>query len=307
MGLFSFNYAKPGPGVDANEPEKKGFFRFWEVIFEKFSKLIGTNALHAALSIPYLIILYIIAPVSGEWLQNLAAEMMQNTNDIEIIAETLSMGLRAMFALGVFMLWGSGPSSAMYSYITRCFTRRDPVWIMSDGFDKFKENFKQGMIVVIIDIAALVLGINALWVYYNFYLQSGGMQWMLLCSLMAMIFVVYTWMHFYIYQIMVTFECTIGQIYRNSLLFAIAGLPINLLLTVLNIVIIVGLFLVISNPLIVIIADLLFLALLMRFPIEFTAARKIRKVIIDAQEKTMPKKEYIDDDGENAVNGEEDA
>ena len=44
MGLFSFNYAKPGPGVDANEPEKKGFFRFWEVIFEKFSKLIGTNA-----------------------------------------------------------------------------------------------------------------------------------------------------------------------------------------------------------------------------------------------------------------------
>lgn len=295
MGLFSFNYAKPGPGIDANEPEKKGFFRFWEMVFEKFSKLIGTNALHAALSIPYLIILYIIAPVSGEWFQNFAADITQNANDMEVIAETLSMGFRAMFALGVFMLWGSGPSSAMYAYITRCFTRRDPVWIMSDGFDKFRENFKQGMVVVIIDLIVLVLGINAVWVYYHIYSSTGGTVWMLLCSLMCVIFLVYTWMHFYIYQIMVTFECKISQLYRNSLLFAIAGLPVNLMLTILNAAVIAGLFLVL-NPLVVIIADLLFLAILTRLPIEFVSARKIRKILIDNQEKTMPKKEYIDDE-----------
>ena len=92
---------------------------------------------------------------------------------------------------------------------------------------------------------------------------------------------------------MVTFECKIGQLYKNALLFAIAGLPMNLLLTIINVVLIAGLFLVL-NPLVVILADLIFLAVLMRFPIEFTASRKIRKVIIDAQEKTMPKKEYID-------------
>lgn len=293
MGLFSFNYAKPGPGVDANEPEKKGFFRFWEIIFEKFSKLIGVNALHAALSIPYLIILYIIAPVSEEWLQNFAAAMTENANDMDLIAETLSMGFRAMFALGVFMLWGSGPSSALYAYVTRCFTRRDPVWIMSDGFDKFKENFKQGMVVVIVDIVALVLGINAVWFYYQIYVSTDSMLWMFMCSLMVVVLLVYTWMHYYIYQIMVTFECKIGQLYKNALLFAIAGLPMNLLLTIINVVLIAGLFLVL-NPLVVILADLIFLAVLMRFPIEFTASRKIRKVIIDAQEKTMPKKEYID-------------
>ena len=67
------------------------------------------------------------------------------------------------------------------------------------------------------------------------------------------------------------------------------------MLTILNAAVTAGLFLVL-NPLVVIIADLLFLAILTRLPIEFVSARKIRKILIDNQEKTMPKKEYIDDE-----------
>lgn len=296
MGLFSFNYAKPGPGVDPDAPEKKGFFRFWEIIFEKFSKLLGANALHAALSIPCLLILYLIAPVSTEWVQNFVAGVAENAGDVDAMAQNLMLTFRTVFAVGIFMLWGSGPSSAMYAYITRCFTRRDPVWVISDGFDKFKENFKQAIVVAIIDVVVIVLGYNAIWFYYSTYKSQGNMIWMFLCSLMVMMSVVYTWMHFYIYQLMVTFKCTLKQLYKNAALFAIAMLPINLFLTILNAVIIIGLFTVL-NPMFAILLDLIVLAVFLRFPIEFTASRKINKLLLQNREKTMPEKKYIHEDG----------
>lgn len=294
MGLFSFNYAKPGPGVDANEPEKKGFFRFWEIIFEKFGKLMGLNTLHAILSIVYLLILFFIAPVNDNWLISLAQDASQDAETVETVAFTFTIMLRAIFALAVFMLWGSGPSSAMYAYVSRCFTRRDPVWIMSDGKDKIKENFKQSMIVVIVDLVVLFLSLNAIIFYNSLFQQSGNIFFMLLTSLMMMLFVIYTWMHFYIYQIMITFECTIKQLYKNALIFAIASLPMNLFLTILNAAVLFSLYFLL-NPMFAIIIDLVLLPILMRFPIEFYAARKIKKVALGDEEKPAVQHEYFPD------------
>ena len=59
--------------------------------------------------------------------------------------------IQLAFSIGVFTFWGSGPATAAYSYITRCFKRGEHTWVLSDGADKFKENFKQGMVVVLID------------------------------------------------------------------------------------------------------------------------------------------------------------
>ena len=248
MGLFSFNYAKPGPGVDANEPEKKGFFRFWEIIFEKFGKLLGLNTIHAILSIVYLLILFVIAPVNDTWLTQLAQGASEDPQTVQMVAFTFTTMMRAIFAIGIFMLWGSGPSSAVYAYVSRCFIRRDPVWIISDGKDKLKENFKQSIIVAVIDIVLLFLSINAIMFYNSMFTQSGNILFMMLISLMVMMFVIYTWMHFYIYQLIVTFECTLKQLYKNALIFAIAALPMNLFLTVLCLAVLVSPFFFLRLP-----------------------------------------------------------
>lgn len=300
MGLFSFNYSKPGPGVNPDEPEKKGFFRFWEIIREKFSKLIGANTMYALLSIPYLIILYFIAPINAQWLESLFQGTIADTAQLEETLVMIDMILRCIFALSIFILWGSGPASAMYAYISRCFTRRDPVWIVSDGFDKFKENFKQSIIVVIVDILAIIFGTFAVSFYFNMLAQNGGVIWMLLSSLMVIMIVVYTWMHFYIYQIMVTFKCTIRQIYRNAALFAVGMLPINLFVTIINLAILIGLFMTGLQPLLIVLLDLIILAMFMRFLIEFTAARRIRKTLLDTPELSVPKhNETIGEDENN--------
>jgi uncharacterized membrane protein YesL len=51
MGLFG-GYDKNGPGVSKNEPEKKAFFRFFELYFRKFWKLMVANLLYVVVSLP---------------------------------------------------------------------------------------------------------------------------------------------------------------------------------------------------------------------------------------------------------------
>lgn len=51
MGLFG-GYNKPGPGVSKNEPEKKSFFKFFELYFRKFWKLMVASALYSLVSLP---------------------------------------------------------------------------------------------------------------------------------------------------------------------------------------------------------------------------------------------------------------
>ena len=52
-GMFEFlNPNKPGAGVSKDAPEKKAFFRFFELYFRKFWKLIIANLLYVLVSLP---------------------------------------------------------------------------------------------------------------------------------------------------------------------------------------------------------------------------------------------------------------
>lgn len=52
MGLFWKNYNNPGKGVSKSEPEKRGFFRFFELYFRNFWMLISAEFWYILLSIP---------------------------------------------------------------------------------------------------------------------------------------------------------------------------------------------------------------------------------------------------------------
>ena len=52
MGLFQKNYDKPGKGVSKNEPQKRGFFRFFELYFRSFWKLISAQFWFLLLCLP---------------------------------------------------------------------------------------------------------------------------------------------------------------------------------------------------------------------------------------------------------------
>ncbi len=308
MGIFGGGYTAPGKGVDKNEPKKKGFFLFFDIIVHKFMKILGANCLYALTSILWLLILMFFGRivVTGTGIAEAMSNRIISLNSLdssftaEEIQGSVSVFLELLFAVGVFSLWGSGPASAAYAYINRCFTRGEHAWIVSDGKDKFKENFKQGMVVVLIDAVFLFFGLNAIYFYHSMYVnsQSAEFLWLILIYVLILAFVVYTMMHPYLYQIMVTFDCKIGALYKNALLISIAKLPVNLILTAVCSGIILLIFQFISNPVISALLLLIFGLAFTCYPRDFYAARVIERSILKDMKAKQAKIEYIDDNTE---------
>ncbi len=210
----------------------------------------------------------------------------------ENVQGSIMILIQLAFSIGVFTFWGSGPATAAYSYITRCFTRGEHTWVLSDGADKFKENFKQGMVVVLIDAVLLVFGLNAILFYHSLYVSTGSMLWMMLLYVMTLVLVVYTMMHPYLYQIMVTFECGIGSLYKNALLITLAKLPGNFFTTLIGVLIYGALFTFV-NPLAAAIIVVVIGLCVTCYPPQFYAARVIERSILKDMKEKQPKVEYI--------------
>ena len=283
MGLFSSNYSKPGPGVDKNAPKKKGLFLYLELFFRKFWKLIQANMLYFLSSIPMLIVLYFAAPF-------LVVPMGNGLSGAGFDAETVQIYttiFTVYFCMMVLSFFGSGPASAAFAYILRCFTREQHSWIFSDFKEKFKENFKQAIIVSLVDIFVLAISYTAISFYHSMAAGNAygmGTIWMFLQVFIIILLLVYTFMHFYIYQLMVTFESTLKQLYKNAIIFAIAFLPMNVFLA--GIMLVIGYFLFsLFQPAVSLLLGFLLWFGFVRFPIEFYAARTIQRKVLDQAEK----------------------
>lgn len=276
MGIFSFNYNKPGPGVDKDAPQKKGIFRYFEIFFRKFWKLLQVNMLYFLCSIPMIVILYGLIPVDD---MKLIAFIQDGSAEITEAAAMVPLTIRSILTIMLLVFLGSGPASAGYAYVTRCFTREQHAWILSDFKDKFKENFKQSIIVSIIDLVVIWFGSFAVRFYYAQYSATSSSIWLVLCCLLFTLLVLFTFMHMYIYQFMVTFEYKLSQLYRNAFIFSFAQLPINIFIAIVAIGINVLMFSFL-HPLFIVFIDLIIGYSLMRFPMDYTAARAIEKKLL---------------------------
>lgn len=320
MGLFGGNWSAPGPGVDKDAPKKKGVFLYFEIFLRKFWNILHLNVVYFTASILFIVLLYIIAPVPNTVVERMADGMQAAVaSDIaadsadgkaaadnsaepsltpeqkaaqqrESIIANIQVGLRSMFAVMVLVLWGCAPMSAGYAYITRCFSREQHAWIWSDFKDKVIENFKQSAVVLIVDIAVLFLAVYSAFFYYMSYLSTLQHIWLVFCSLICMMMVIYTMMHYYIYQIMVTFRCTLKQLYKNAFLLAIAKLPMNLLLTAIAAALVYLAFIALSPAVAVGLSFFLWVSMA-RFPIEFYSSRVLQKLIINGAQNKVDKKE----------------
>ena len=230
MGIFSHSYDKPGPGVDPNAPQKRSFFRFFEIFWRKFSKFFQAGLIYSLFMIPTFIIMFMVSTV-------IVWKLAEATGafELEEMTSIFLLGGLALVNLLIAM-WGAGPATAGITYIMLCYTKEEHAWVWSDFKDKVKENFKQSIAVFALDLVMIALFYVAI-IYYS------GMGGMLanLRYVVYFIILIYTMMHLYIYPLMVTFKLPLGAIYKNSLLFAVAKLPSNIFILIIHIVIHLGL------------------------------------------------------------------
>ncbi len=306
MGLFfGGGYDRPGAGVDPNAPKKRGFFLYMELVTRKFGSFIKAGFLYSLCALPLMALIYVLTvfvfsqPIAA--IQTTALNIMRQNGvpeaDIPGQLGTITFSICSMTAVFFAVMWGAGPLSAGLSYVFRCFTREQPVWVWSDGKDKVKENMKQGIGVMVVDLLFFIFVPVAISFYYALG-SATGMKF--ICSLIVYVLLVlmfiYTMMHPYIFQLMITFECHFKDLFKNALLLALAKLPVNVILTALSLLIIIAPAALggVMGAMGLVLIGLTFGYIILRYPMEFYAARVIQKTFLNDRSMVVKDKKPVE-------------
>ncbi|MBQ9598953.1 MAG: DUF624 domain-containing protein [Clostridia bacterium] len=230
MGIFNSDYSKPGAGVSKNERKKKGLARFYEILIRKFWDLIKLNLLYIATLLPTFAVVFILSGMItnrlGASLDSLMQLMGESASAVTAARVSITTDLIFRFYISALfaVLWGGGPVTAGFVYILRSYLWEEPTHFISDYFERVKKNFKQSIIVWIIDVIMFTLLCYA----YFFYGSSSGILYYGKYVVLV-IALFYTMVHMYLYHLLVTYKMSIPKLYRNAALFAISALPFTVL------------------------------------------------------------------------------
>lgn len=133
----------------------------------------------------------------------------------------------------------AGLAQAGITNVTRNIARSRHSFGVSDFFDTIKANWKQSLIVGIINaLVSLALCFGILF-YYNSagILADIGLGFLLMC------FAAFSFMRYYIWFMIITFDLPLSKIYKNSFLLTFVNLKNNLLLGVAELILYVPLIL----------------------------------------------------------------
>ncbi len=275
MGLFDFN--KPGPGIDKDAPKKKGIFLYFEIFGRKISKLFSLSMLYFLCSIPMMLI-YFFAFL-------FEIPVLANMFSVNVISPEHNVLLSSLLTIVCTIAFGTGPASASMAYILREHSREQHVWLFSSFFDKIKENFKKEIVIFLIDLVFVLLATFAISFYFRHHLATGSILYFVLFLVMLMASIIFMMMHYYIHQLIVTFENTLGEVYKNAFLLTLSTPLPCILLTAFILVLNYFLFSYVK-PAFAILFNFLFLLSFFRFPVEFYVNSAIKRIIPKEEEDT---------------------
>lgn len=192
-----------------------------------------------------------------------------------------------------------GPATAGYTYILRNFAREEHAFLWMDYRDTIEKNWKQAFFVSVINAGLGFFIYEATTFWYAQFEHSFIMVIpFAFCTCVMFIFI---FMQYYIYIMLITFKLNLRQIYKNAFIFAFAGLPQNILITL--ILGLVGLLMYIS-----LIIPLLFVALLLTIAvsfcglvINFIAWPVIKKYMVDPYYEMHPDERSHPEDESEAL------
>ncbi len=272
---------KPGKGISKNEPEKRRFFLFFELFFGKLGKLMQVNLIYTIALTP------LLAGLFFSFDFNRAITSVADFSKMQIFTFAPDYISLIILFVSIFI---TGPSTAGFVFVLRNLQRREHTWIFSDFWSQFKKNYWQGVCVGLIDMIAYL----ALYIAFGFYMfvmpidmpQMGSLMPNIAGGIIVAITLVFTWAHFYLYTMMVTFELKIKDLYKNALIFSLGKMPLNLFITAIIAILSVGaLYLFAFSPEILAIVMGLIGISLIGFIIVFSSYPTIDKLMLKRAEE----------------------
>jgi len=217
-GFFGFfDYNKPGPGVPKDAPPKSPFIVFFEILQRKFWNLVKVNMMFLGFNLPA-IILGMLAMLM--FFPNIIPDAMTDPN--ALLSDTMLKFILLSIILCIPMIT-VGPAQAGFTYIMRNYAREEHAFLWGDFKDTALKNMKQSLIIGTINFIVtflLLFSIRA----YSALINIGQIPMIVGTigfSIMILILVLFACMNMYIYPLMITFELSVKQIYKNALIFAV--------------------------------------------------------------------------------------
>lgn len=140
---------------------------------------------------------------------------------------TKMIKLNLLFLLFCIPVVTIGPAFAAMTKIARYYVEEKPVFLLTDFWAAFKENFLQALPVGILHLA-LIYVIWQAFLFYYVQAHTNGLFWILI-GIIIVLAILILFSSYYIYLIMVSVSLKLGQILKNSIMFIFIGIRTNLI------------------------------------------------------------------------------
>lgn len=248
MKLFrKLLYLDDGKGIEKGAPEKRAFFRFWEIFWLKKYKLVAVNFMYFICNLIPMALAALSYMLSVSLYFTLVGKSMIDAMKTPEGTHVYIIGLVFVTSFFTIMpVYSLGPCKAGFMYIIKSFVKREPCFIWHDYVTKTRSNVKLatkasiinaflGFLIMVDTAFVLAITTRGAPLEQAFPGWVGFFSTLLLICLTVLFFT----MMLYIYPMIVTFNLTLKQLYKNAMLFAFVKWLPNLGIVLLNAVIIV--------------------------------------------------------------------
>ncbi len=182
-------------------------------------------------------------------------------------------------ALTLLVFFTFGIVNLSMMYVMRNVVKGDPTMMFHDIKYAIKRNWKQGMLLGILDL--LFIGMIA-YDLLIFYVNSFVTLYSFLFGVMLIIAMIYCMMRNYMYLMLTTFDLSLWKIIKNAFIFAILGFKRNIVAFLAGLAIwVLDYFIMITFLPVGILLPVMFLVSLTTFMGVYAAYPKIKEIMID--------------------------
>lgn len=126
-----------------------------------------------------------------------------------------------------------GLAQAGLTYICRSAARDQHTFAASDFFETIRKNWKQSLIVGLIDLAAYGLILYDIWFAYEQLMAAEPTFWtQFYFGVTILLLIIYHFSTYYRFFMIVTFQMKLRTVFKNSFIFALGSILPNLIITV---------------------------------------------------------------------------
>lgn len=218
--MNNYFYGKQGQGdfTVENLPQNRRQL-FGEVLKVRWSAMFGVN------------LLYMVA-----WLPAIIWTILNLVTLYSVLTDTTGTftanDLSSLFATYLLMMIPgvaiTGPFNAGVTYVLRNWARDEHSFVLSDFKDAVKANWKQALLVSLIDGAMPFLLYNG-WRFYSAMLAQSSI-YVVPIALVTLVFIIWKLSSMLMYPMLITYKLRFRDVVRNCVLMTVAKLPFAVLI-----------------------------------------------------------------------------